>query len=283
MAESEPPYMNEPMMKAMLKICTGDPPKLKEPEKWSKEFNQFLSDCLVKEPTGRPTSTELLEHPFIKSAADPKQVIIPLLVSLGVILPPTDASMKGSKDDNFISKPTPKGTDEDPAVLALKTMMKSLQEELKEEKEKQKSLQTKLAEAESKVTDKSKAELQQQITKLTNELKAATDKLKMYEDKEGKSVQSYLEENHKSEGDHANGKAEKCGKKKKKIKKKKKEKKQETTKIPNIEDEVKDLDRAGVVARLKLMDAQYRALQQTNTQANATIHLLLEDLRKQKG
>ena len=39
-----------------------------EPDKWSKEFNDFIARCLVKDPAQRATAKELLEHPFIVNA-----------------------------------------------------------------------------------------------------------------------------------------------------------------------------------------------------------------------
>jgi len=78
------------------------------------------------------------------------------------------------------------------------------------------------------------------------------------------------------------------GKNKKRKGKKRKDKKKPAGKtgpkiIPNIEDECKELDRAGVIAKLKLLDAQFRALQATNMQANATIRLLLDQVKELKA
>jgi serine/threonine protein kinase len=35
------------------------------PEKWSKEFNNFIARCLTVDPKRRPTAKELLFDPFI--------------------------------------------------------------------------------------------------------------------------------------------------------------------------------------------------------------------------
>lgn len=102
MAQGEPPYMQLKMMQAMVKICSGPPPTLADPSKWSKEFNQFLADTLIKDASQRPTSAELLnvwpsyhilvdhclhaypfQHPFIKSVPDPHSVIVEMLKSCG--------------------------------------------------------------------------------------------------------------------------------------------------------------------------------------------------------
>ena len=49
-------------------IPTKPSPTLKEPEKFSNEFSDFISRCLVKNPEERPSATALLQHKFVKSA-----------------------------------------------------------------------------------------------------------------------------------------------------------------------------------------------------------------------
>lgn len=60
-AQMEPPYHEMSPMRVLLKIQKSDPPKLEKPHRWSKEFNNFLSHCLIKDPTNRPTTDELLK------------------------------------------------------------------------------------------------------------------------------------------------------------------------------------------------------------------------------
>ena len=59
-AEWEPPHMEEKPLRAMFLITTQPPPKLRQPEQWSAEFNDFLSCCLVLNPLQRATATQLL-------------------------------------------------------------------------------------------------------------------------------------------------------------------------------------------------------------------------------
>ena len=49
-------------------IPTKPPPTLKEPNKFSNEFSDFISRCLVKNPEERPSATALLQQKYIKSA-----------------------------------------------------------------------------------------------------------------------------------------------------------------------------------------------------------------------
>lgn len=70
----EPPNHDLTPMRVLLKIQKSDPPRLDCPSRWSREFNDFLSKCLVKDPQQRPTATELLRHPFIACTLDSKAI-----------------------------------------------------------------------------------------------------------------------------------------------------------------------------------------------------------------
>ncbi|XP_059179629.1 myosin-IIIb-like [Physella acuta] len=48
------------------KVCIRNPaPKLRQPDQWSAEFNDFVARCLVKDFEQRPFAHDLLTHPFI--------------------------------------------------------------------------------------------------------------------------------------------------------------------------------------------------------------------------
>jgi protein-serine/threonine kinase len=66
MIESEPPYLNEEPLKALYLIATNGTPRLKKPEKLSKELKSFLSVCLCVDVRSRATAEELLAHEFLK-------------------------------------------------------------------------------------------------------------------------------------------------------------------------------------------------------------------------
>ncbi|KAK6638971.1 hypothetical protein RUM43_007241 [Polyplax serrata] len=73
-AQMEPPNHEMSPMRVLLKIQKSDPPKLDQPTHWSKEFNEFVAKCLVKDPSQRSTAEDLLKHPFICNATDSKPV-----------------------------------------------------------------------------------------------------------------------------------------------------------------------------------------------------------------
>jgi serine/threonine protein kinase len=68
MADGRPPYADINIMRAIHMIRRHSPPTLKDPKKWSKDFNDFISRCLVKDFDARSTAEELLQHPFILGA-----------------------------------------------------------------------------------------------------------------------------------------------------------------------------------------------------------------------
>jgi serine/threonine protein kinase len=69
-AEGEPPLCSMHPMRALFLIPRNPPPRLKAPKKWSPKFLSFIDQCLTKDPTKRPTSDELLRHPFVNDFSE---------------------------------------------------------------------------------------------------------------------------------------------------------------------------------------------------------------------
>ncbi|KAK4296506.1 hypothetical protein Pmani_030996 [Petrolisthes manimaculis] len=67
LADGEPPLSEIHPMRALFQIPRNPPPTLDRPVEWSMDFNDFMSECLIKDFEQRPTAKELLQHPFIKA------------------------------------------------------------------------------------------------------------------------------------------------------------------------------------------------------------------------
>lgn len=52
-------------LKAIFLIPNNPPPTLEKPENFSPLFNDFISQCLIKDPKQRPSAAELSKHKFI--------------------------------------------------------------------------------------------------------------------------------------------------------------------------------------------------------------------------
>ncbi|KAM6971287.1 TRAF2 and NCK interacting kinase b isoform 1-T1 [Tautogolabrus adspersus] len=77
MAEGAPPLCDMHPMRALFLIPRNPAPRLKS-KKWSKKFQSFIDSCLVKSHSQRPSTEQLLKHPYIRDLPNERQVRIQL-------------------------------------------------------------------------------------------------------------------------------------------------------------------------------------------------------------
>ncbi|KAK3798847.1 hypothetical protein RRG08_007204 [Elysia crispata] len=117
MAEGKPPYGDIHPMRAIFMIPTKPPPSFRKPDKWSPEFIDFVSKCLVKNPELRATAAELLEHDFIKNRA-PCTVLLQMIqeakeileAQANIVINGDDSGDEDETDGTMVKKTDQEGT-----------------------------------------------------------------------------------------------------------------------------------------------------------------------------
>ncbi|KAF9586603.1 p21 protein (Cdc42 Rac)-activated kinase [Lunasporangiospora selenospora] len=79
MLDGEPPYLDEPPLRAMFLIASGDLPKIRQHEMASKRCVSFITTCTTGEDEERPSAKELLEHPFLELACESDSMALLLM------------------------------------------------------------------------------------------------------------------------------------------------------------------------------------------------------------
>ncbi|XP_015432915.1 PREDICTED: neither inactivation nor afterpotential protein C [Dufourea novaeangliae] len=70
LADGKPPFQDMHPTRALFQIVRNPPPNLYRPSNWSQNFNDFIAECLEKNPDNRPFMAEISEHPFLAELPD---------------------------------------------------------------------------------------------------------------------------------------------------------------------------------------------------------------------
>jgi len=92
LAHGSAPFAKFPPMKVLMMTLQQPPPQLQQTgeKHFSKEIQQLVGLCLVKDPSKRPSAARLLEHRFFRAAHDSAYLVRNLLAEL----PPLTERMK---------------------------------------------------------------------------------------------------------------------------------------------------------------------------------------------
>ncbi|KAI1300185.1 Serine/threonine-protein kinase 3 [Halotydeus destructor] len=102
MAEGKPPYGDIHPMRAIFMIPTKPPPTFRNTDRWSPEFIDFVSRCLVKNPEHRASASQLLQHEFIVKAP-PAGFIQQIVQEAKVILVESSKDWEDNHDEDIDS------------------------------------------------------------------------------------------------------------------------------------------------------------------------------------
>uniref|UniRef100_A0A0A9Z196 Neither inactivation nor afterpotential protein C n=1 Tax=Lygus hesperus TaxID=30085 RepID=A0A0A9Z196_LYGHE len=70
LGDGKAPFQDMHPTRALFQIVRNPPPTLYRPANWTQNYNDFISECLVKNPEHRPYMAELMEHPFLADLPD---------------------------------------------------------------------------------------------------------------------------------------------------------------------------------------------------------------------
>lgn len=111
LAELQPPMFDLHPMRALFLMSKGGykPPTLKDKQRWSSSFHNFVRDCLTKNPKRRPAARKMLEHPHMLAMDLTKRLALDLLsqVRNPDSIPTLSAGTEEGEDDGDTDRPPP--------------------------------------------------------------------------------------------------------------------------------------------------------------------------------
>jgi len=82
LATGHAPFAKYPPLKVLMLTLQNEPPTLDRDQashKFSRTFKEMIDSCLIKDPSRRPTSEKLLQHPFFKQAKKKSYLVSTIL------------------------------------------------------------------------------------------------------------------------------------------------------------------------------------------------------------
>lgn len=82
LADGVTPLSEQHPMRALFKIPRSKPPSMKNPERWSHEYRDFIAKCLVKDFEIRPHASEMSKPIFVRWVEEKKEALRQKLMNL---------------------------------------------------------------------------------------------------------------------------------------------------------------------------------------------------------
>uniref|UniRef100_A0A8C2GWF4 Mitogen-activated protein kinase kinase kinase kinase n=1 Tax=Cyprinus carpio TaxID=7962 RepID=A0A8C2GWF4_CYPCA len=106
LAELQPPMFDLHPMRALMLMSKSSfqPPKLKDKNKWSTEFHNFIKTALIKSPRKRPTAEKILQHAFVTQLLT-RNLVIELLDARALAIKGETCSVLPDKIHSLAKRP----------------------------------------------------------------------------------------------------------------------------------------------------------------------------------
>ncbi|XP_020292574.1 neither inactivation nor afterpotential protein C isoform X2 [Pseudomyrmex gracilis] len=117
LADGKAPFEGMHPTRALFQIVRNPPPTLYRPANWSANLNDFITECLVKNPENRPYMMEIVEHPFLSELPENDYILTQEIKALAM-----DVSEKGKekrKPESIVRKGFLKITQNEPSEQML--------------------------------------------------------------------------------------------------------------------------------------------------------------------
>ncbi|KAK9870541.1 hypothetical protein WA026_008103 [Henosepilachna vigintioctopunctata] len=70
LGDGKTPFKDMHPTRVLFQVVRNPPPTLYRTSNWSENYNDFIAECLVKNPEHRPYMTELMGHPFMEEVPE---------------------------------------------------------------------------------------------------------------------------------------------------------------------------------------------------------------------